>query len=310
MANSDYYEILGVSKNAGDEKIKKAYRKLAMKYHPDHTKGDKAAEEKFKKISEAYAVLSDKEKRKQYDTFGAEGFQQRFTQEDIFRGFDFSDILREFGFGGADPFSGRGGGMRFSFGSGSPFGSRSPYGFDTGQQAQMKGADLVYELPLTLQEVITGTSKVISFDHKGHSERLEVKIPKGMTTGKKLRLAGKGEPSPMGGPPGDLFIQAKVFEDPVFSVDGQDLYTHRDLKLSQVIFGTKINVPTPDGKELSLKIPPGTKHGTKMRLSGHGLPSMKGKKRGDIYVRIRVIIPKSLSREQKKLFEKLAETGL
>jgi curved DNA-binding protein len=131
-----------------------------------------------------------------------------------------------------------------------------------------------------------------------------------MTTGKKLRLAGKGEPSPMGGPPGDLFIQAKVFEDPVFSVDGQDLHTHRDLKLSEVIFGTKINVPTPDGRELSLKIPPGTKHGTKMRLSGHGLPSMKGKKRGDIYVRIRVIIPKSLTREQKKLFEKLAETGL
>jgi curved DNA-binding protein len=310
MANSDYYEILGVSKNAGDEEIKKAYRKMAMKYHPDHTKGDKAAEEKFKKISEAYAVLSDKEKRKQYDTFGAEGFQQRFTQEDIFKGFDFSDILREFGFGSADPFSGRGGGMRFSFGSGSRFGSRCPYGFETGQQARMKGADLVYELPLTLQEVITGASKVISFDHKGHSERLEVKIPKGMTTGKKLRLAGKGESSPMGGPTGDLFIQAKVIEDPVFSVGGHDLYIHRDLKLSEVIFGTKINVPAPDGRELSLKIPPGTKHGTKMRLSGHGLPGMKGKKRGDIYVRIRVIIPKSLTREQKKLFEKLAETGL
>jgi curved DNA-binding protein len=96
----------------------------------------------------------------------------------------------------------------------------------------------------------------------------------------------------------------------VFSVGGHDLYIHRDLKLSEVIFGTKINVPTPDGRELSLKIPPGTKHGTKMRLSGHGLPGMKGKKRGDIYVRIRVIIPKSLTREQKKLFEKLAETGL
>ena len=131
-----------------------------------------------------------------------------------------------------------------------------------------------------------------------------------MTTGKKLRLAGKGESSPMGGTPGDLFIQAKVLEDPVFSVDGKDLYTHRDLKLSEVIFGTKISVPTPDGKELSLKIPPGTKHGTKMRLSGHGLPDMKTKKRGDIYVRIRVIIPKSLTREQKKLFEQLAETGL
>ncbi|UCH20433.1 MAG: DnaJ domain-containing protein [Deltaproteobacteria bacterium] len=310
MSNNDYYQILGVNKNASDQEIKKAYRKLAMKYHPDHAKGDKAAEEKFKKISEAYAVLSDKEKRKQYDTFGAEGFHQRFSQEDIFRGFDFSDILREFGFGGADPFSGRSGGMRFSFGSDSPFGSRTPFGFETGQQAQMKGSDLVYELPLTLNEVITGTTKVISFDHKGHAERLEVKIPKGMTTGKKLRLAGKGQPSPYGGSSGDLFIQAKVLDDPVYSMEGQDLYTNWELKLSEAIFGTKILVPTPDGKELSLKIPAGTRHGTKMRLSGHGLPAMKGKKRGDLYVRIRIKIPKSLTPEQKTLIEKLAQTGL
>ncbi|MGD2272102.1 MAG: DnaJ C-terminal domain-containing protein [Desulfobacterales bacterium] len=305
MANTDYYQILGINKNASDEEIKKAYRKLAMKYHPDHTKGDKAAEEKFKKVSEAYAVLSDKEKRKQYDTFGAEGFQQRFSQEDIFRGFDFGDILREFGFGGTDPFSGRRGGMRFSFGSGSPF------GFDTGQQrAQMKGSDLVYELPLTLHEVIAGTTKVISFDHKGHSERLEVKIPKGMTTGKKLRLSGKGEASPMGGGPGDLFIQAKVLDDPLFKVDGQDLSTHREIKLSEAILGTKISVPTPEDRELSLKVPPGTKHGTKMRLSGHGLPAMTGKKRGNLFVRIQIKIPKSLTREQKNLIEKLAQTGL
>jgi curved DNA-binding protein len=109
----DYYKILGVSKNASDEEIKKSYRKLAMKYHPDHTKGDKNAEEKFKKISEAYAVLSNKEKRKEYDTFGAEGFRQRFSQEDIFRGADFGDIFREFGFGGSNFFGGRGGGTRF-----------------------------------------------------------------------------------------------------------------------------------------------------------------------------------------------------
>ncbi len=103
MADKDYYKILGVKKSGSDEEIKKAYRKLAMKFHPDHTKGDKTAEEKFKKISEAYAVLSDKEKRKQYDTFGSDGFQQRFSQEDIFKGFDFSDILKEFGFGGGQP---------------------------------------------------------------------------------------------------------------------------------------------------------------------------------------------------------------
>jgi curved DNA-binding protein len=117
----DYYKTLGVKKDASDGEIKKSYRKLAMKYHPDHTKGDKSAEEKFKKISEAYAVLSDKDKRKEYDTFGSEGFHQRFSQEDIFRGFDFGDIFREFGFGGGDQFSGRAGGTRFSFGGGPGF---------------------------------------------------------------------------------------------------------------------------------------------------------------------------------------------
>jgi curved DNA-binding protein len=267
MPDTDYYKILGVNKNASDGEIKKAYRKLAMKYHPDHTKGDKSAEDKFKKMSEAYAVLSDKEKRKQYDTFGSEGFHQRFTQEDIFKGFDFGDIFKEFGFGGADFFGGRGGGMRFSFGSQSPYG-RSPHGYGTGQQARAKGSDLVYELPLTLQEVIDGASKVVSFDHKGRSEKITVKIPKGMTTGKKLRLAGKGEPSPFGGPAGDLYIQAKVLNNPLYNIEGKDLHTNRELKISEAILGTQIPVPTPDGKELSLKIPPGTRHGTKMRLSG------------------------------------------
>ena len=146
MPETDYYKILGLNKSASAEEIKKAYRKMAMKYHPDHTKGDKAAEEKFKQISEAYAVLSDKEKRKQYDTFGSSGFHQRYSQEDIFKGFDFADIFREFGFGGMNFSSGGRGGSRFSFG-GDPFGGRAR------QAAQTKGSDLVYELPLTLQEV-------------------------------------------------------------------------------------------------------------------------------------------------------------
>jgi len=300
----DYYDMLGVNKKASGEEIKKAYRKLALKYHPDHAKDDKAAEEKFKKISEAYAVLSDKEKRKQYDTFGSEGFSQRFSQEDIFRNFDFNDILREFGFGG------RGGGVRFSFGSGSPFGAGSPYGNYGGQPQQVKGSDLVYELPLTLAEVLTGTRKTVSFDHKGRSERMTVKIPKGMVTGKKLRLAGKGEASPYGGPAGDLFIQAKLIDDPDFSVENHDLVTNREIKLSEALLGTSIPIPTPNGKELNLKIPPGTRHGTKMRLAGNGLPDMQGGKRGDLFVRIHILIPKHLNSEQKKLIQKLAATGL
>jgi len=305
--SEDYYKILGVQKSASNEDIKKAYRKLAMKYHPDHTKGDKAAEEKFKKISEAYAVLSDKEKRKEYDTFGAEGFQQRFSQEDIFKGFDFSDIFSDLGFGG-NFFSGRGrgrgGGMRFNFGGGSPFGSQ------THQQASMKGSDLVYELPLTLKEIATGTQKTISLQHQSGSEKITVKIPKGMITGKKLRLSGKGSPSPVGGSPGDLFIQAKVLNDPVYRAENYDLYLNHELKLSEAVLGTSISVPTLAGKKLSLKIPPGTKPGTKMRMSGHGLPHMKDHKKGDLYVKIQINLPKQLSDEQRKLIEKLAEAGL
>ena len=301
----DYYQILGVKKDASKEEIKKAYRKLAMKYHPDHTKGDKAAEEKFKKISEAYAVLSDNEKRKEYDTFGAEGFRQRFSQEDIFRGFDFGDILREFGFGGDFSSGRRSSGMRFNFGGGSPFGSQARY-----QQARMKGSDLVYELPLTLKEVATGTSKTVSLQHQGQSEKITVQIPKGMVTGKKLRLAGKGSPSPLGGPPGDLFIQAKVIKDPVYSVEDYDLYMTHELKLTEAIMGTSISVPTLDDKKLSLKIPPGTKPGTKMRMSGRGLPHMKGSRKGDLFVKIQTKMPKQLTAEQKRLIEKLAQTGL
>jgi curved DNA-binding protein len=304
MAEKDYYKILGVNKTASDSEIKKAYRKLAMKYHPDHTKGDKSAEETFKKISEAYAVLSDKEKRKQYDTFGSAGFQQRYSQEDIFRGSDFESILNEL-FGGSGHFGGGGRGMRFSFGGGGPFGS-----YQRQQQAQPKGSDLEYELSLTLEEVASGTQKIVSFQHKGRSEKITVKIPKGMISGKKLRISGKGEPSPYGGPAGDLYIKSKVLHHPVYDVQAQDLYINRDIKLTEAILGTNISVPTMSGKELKLKIPAGTKHKTKMRLSGHGLPHMHGKSQGDLYVHIHVNMPKRLNKKQKALIEQLAETGL
>jgi curved DNA-binding protein len=303
MSQQDYYQILGVSKNATDNEIKKAYRKLAMKYHPDHSKDDKHAEEMFKKVSEAYAVLSDKEKRKQYDTFGSADFHQRYSQEDIFRNADLGDILKEFGFGGK--------GMRFSFGGGSPFGGGGgPFGGYQRRQAPVKGSDLVYELPLTLQEVASGTSKTVSFQHQGRSENITVKIPPGMITGKKLRLAGKGESSDYGGPPGDLFIQAQVSADPTFTSEEYDLHTTVTIRLSESLLGTQVGIPTLEGKELSLKIPPGTRHKTRMRLAGHGLPKMKGHSRGDLYVTVAVDIPKKLTSEQKKIVKKLAAAGM
>ena len=305
MPEADYYKLLGVGKSASDAEIKKAYRKLAMKYHPDHTKGDKAAEDRSKKISEAYAVLSDKDKRQQYDTFGSAGFQQRYTQEDIFRGFDFGNIFKEFGFGGANMFGGQRGGTRFSFGGGG-----SPFGGFSNQPQKTKGSDLVYEMQLSLQEVADGANKVVTFQHQGRSENLTVKIPKGMISGKKIRLTGKGEPSAYGGPPGDLYIQAKVAPNALFSATEYDLHITREIKLSEAILGTKIAIPTIAGKELNLKVPPGTSHKTKMRLKGHGLPHMRGDARGDLYAEIQINMPRTLTDQQQKAVAELAAAGL
>lgn len=293
MSDADYYKILGVEKNASAEEIKKRYRKLAMKYHPDKTKGDKASEEKFKQISEAYAVLSEPDKRKEYDTFGSSGFKQKYSQEDIFRNFDFEDILRGFGFGG---FGGASGGRR-------------PGGFSRQPQA-VKGSDLVYEIPLTLREIAEGVTRTIVLQHQGAEGQVNVKIPKGMVEGKKIRLPGKGEPSPFGGPSGDLFIKSKVLPDPVFFVEGHDLNVNKVIRISEALLGTTVSVPTITGKELSLKVPPGTQHKTKMRISGQGLPYMKGQGHGDLYVHVLLSLPKDLNEQQRKIVEKMAQAGL
>jgi curved DNA-binding protein len=305
MTATDYYQALGVEKKASADEIKKAYRQLAMKYHPDRTQGNKSAEEKFKTISEAYAVLSDPEKRKQYDQFGSAGFQQRYSQEDIFNNFDFSSIFKEFGFGGRGFGADQSGGVRFSFGSQGPFGGgRRP------RQQAVKGSDLIYELPLTAREVATGTSKTVHIQHQGRNENITVKIPAGMINGKKLRLAGKGEASPLGGPAGDLYIQSKILNDPDFNIQEHDLFIERDITLSNALLGTTISVPTLDGRELNLKVPPGTDHKTKMRLANHGLPAMKGQQKGDLYVIIHIQMPKKLTPEQKELIAKMAAVGL
>jgi len=305
--SDDYYKTLGVNKNASETEIKKAYRKLAMKFHPDHTKGDKVAEDKFKKISEAYAVLSDKDKRKQYDTFGSTGFKQKYTQEDIFRGFDFSDILKDFKFG-SNMFGGKGRkGSSFSFNFGDQF---NPHAQHFRQPPPEKGSDLIYELPLSLEEMMKDTNKTISYSHNGNTERLTVKIPKGMIAGKKLRIAGKGNPGMTGGPPGDLYIQSKLIPHPVFGCEGTDLFIDQTVKLSDALLGTTINIQTVDGNSLGVKVAPGTKHQTKMRLSGHGLPIMNTNTRGDIFVRIHVEMKKDLTKQQIKLIKKLAETGI
>jgi curved DNA-binding protein len=308
MAGKDYYKILGVSKSASKDEIKKAYRKLALKYHPDHNKGDKAAESKFKDLSEAYAVLSDPEKKKQYDMFGAEGFQNRFSQEDIFRSFDFSNIFNEFGFGGggrsqnifSQMFGGMGGQGQRHYRTG---------GF-RGQNQAMKGQDLIYELPLTLEELFETTNKIISYQLDGRQETVSVKIPAGIPAGRKLRLRGKGQAGPYGGPAGDLYVKISVLDHSVFRRENEDLHLKQIINFSDAVLGTEIEVPTIDKKLLKLKIPPGTQNNAKFRLRGYGMPHMNGQGRGDEYAEISIEIPKKLNKKQKSIVESLKKEGL
>ena len=308
MPGKDYYKILEISKSASAQEVKKAYRKLALKYHPDRNKGEKTAEAKFKEISEAYAVLSDPEKKKQYDMFGAEGFQNRFSQEDIFRGFDLGSIFREFGFGGG----GRGqGGFNGIFGGSGGAGQNFSHGGGfQGQNRRVRGQDLVYELPVTLEELCTTTSKVISYRAGGRQENISVKVPAGIAAGQKLRLRGKGQTGMNGGPRGDLFIKIKVLDHPVFKRANANLYLKQQIKFSEAVLGAEIEVPTIDEKRLKLKIPPGTQNNASFRLKGYGLPSANGKGRGDAFVKIGIAVPKELNEEQETLIKSLTETGL
>jgi len=310
MAEMDYYQVLGVSRDATADEIKKAYRKLAMKYHPDKAKGDKKqAEEKFKQISEGYAVLSNPEKKKAYDEFGSQAFKAKFSQEDIFRGFDFGEFSD---FGLSDNIFSR---IFGGLGGGRPRGRTRifRYGGPEGYQGQVqapKGQDLQVEMPITLHEMAFGADKLVSFSHEGQVEKISVKIPPGTLPGKKLRLTGKGSPSPMGGAPGDLYVKLKEVEHPVFKREGSDLYVDRRIKFTEAILGTKVTVPTLDGKTMSLKVPPGTQGHTKMRLKNYGIPSANGKSRGDQFVRIIVETPANLNKKQKTLLEELAKEGL
>jgi len=317
----DYYQVLGVDKKASADDIKKAYRKLALKWHPDKNPNNKAAEEKFKKISEAYAVLSDAEKRQNYDQFGsADQYRQQYSQEDIFRNFDLDEILRSFGFGGAK--GGRttfrtsrrgGGGFREDYED--PFAGIFGGGMGGGRQqyANMpqKGQDAEYNLSITLEESVFGADKKISFQLENRVEDINVKIPAGISSGKKLRLPGKGLSGYNGGPAGDLYLNINVLPHPIFARDGNDLYIEKTIKFTQAALGTTIDVPTLDGTAKRLKIAPGTQNNTKIRMKGFGVPGLKGSSvKGDQYVKINIEVPRKLSDRQAKLIQQLADDGI
>jgi curved DNA-binding protein len=308
----NYYKLLGISKNASPEEIKKAFRKMAIKYHPDKNKGDKTAEERFKKVNEAYAVLSDPEKRRQYDTFGSTEFHRRFTQEDIFRNFDFSNIFQDLGGGGVF-FGGRGGkevsfdeilGQAFGASDGD-FGGRScKQGF---QYSQPIGQDMVLELALSPNEIFKGSHKLISIQTGGNPERISVHIPKGISSGKKIRVAGKGGQGPGGR--GDLYLLISLKLPPGFRSSGSDVEINKVVKFTDACLGTEVEVPTVEEGTVRLKIPAGARCGQKLRLRGKGLPTASGG-RGDEYVQIMIEVPPKLTSEQEKLMSELKKQGL
>lgn len=302
--NSDYYSILGLPKGASLEDIKKSYRKLALQYHPDRNPGDKKAEETFKKISEAYAVLSDPEKKKQYDLFGDQKFHQNYSSEDIFRGADFHTIFREFDLGGGDFFS------RIFSGSGFG-GSEGFYQGSSGRRGASKGQDVEYPLTISFLESYNGAEKNISYRlNDGSTQDFKLKVPAGVREGAKLRVAGKGAQSPFGGKSGDLYVVISVAGHPDFSRTGNDIETPVLLKLSEALLGCSKEVTTLEGKK-RVKIPAGVKPGTKVRLKGLGFPEPGSKSsRGDLYAVVQYDIPNILNKSQLEAVEQLSQLGL
>ncbi len=325
MAKKDYYDVLGVKKNATEEEIKKAFRKLAMKYHPDRNPGNKQAEERFKEMNEAYAVLSDKDKRAKYDQFGPSGFSQHYSQEDIFRGFDINDLLRDLGFSfGRAGGSGRRGRAqyggfedRFGSGRGQPGGSQTGDFRDmfSGGASQdqgpfgQKGQDVHADLNLSFEEAARGTEKKVRFSNGNRVEEVTVKVPAGIESGKKLRLSGKGTGGMGGGQAGDLYLKVKVAEHPVFKREGGNIVADKEIKISDAILGTSIEVPTLEGNK-HIKIPSGTQSNSRIRLKGFGLPRLQEGGKGDEFIRILIKYPKNLTERQKKLIEELKKEGL
>jgi curved DNA-binding protein len=304
----DYYESLGVSKTASEDEIKKAFRKLARKFHPDVAKDKKGAEDKFKEINEAYEVLSDPEKRKKYDTLGANwkqgapppggGFGGRGrgagAEEFHFNGTGFSDFFEQF-FGGRGAPRGGGG-----FGGG---GGRQPSG-------PMRGNDVESDLMVTLHEVLNGSVRQISLrrvdENTGETktDSFRVRIPAGATEGRLIRVPNKGGQGLNGGPAGDLFLRVRLARHPDFRVKGQDLYYDVRLAPWEAVLGATISVPTLDGN-VSVKIPPGAQPGQKLRVRDQGLPG-DGGVRGHLIADIKVVTPENVSDDEKRQWEQLA----
>lgn len=304
MEFKDYYKILGVDKSASSEEIKKAYRKLAKKYHPDRNQGDRAAEEKFKEISEAYEVLGNTEKRKKYDNMSFDYSRYRNTG----RGAD--DWFRDYSFQSAGS-GGYSGGFGDVFGSSGTFsdffetflgGSTSSRRRTSSRTSARKGHDMEANLNISLEEAFYGREKDIQVEGR----TLRIKITPGIIDGKKLRLKNQGAAGIFGGENGDLYLNISIDEHVRFERKGNDLYCDLPVDLYSMMLGGKKKIKTIDDKTLNIDIPPETENGKVFRIPGMGMtyPSAPGQ-RGDLFVKITVSLPKNLSGEEIKLFEKL-----
>lgn len=309
MEYKDYYKILGVDRNATDKEIKRAYRQLARKYHPDVNPGDHAAEERFKEINEAYEVLSDPQKRRKYDELGT--YYQQWQRAGGRPGdFDWSQWM-----------SGAPGGrvhveygdLSDLFGSGSAFsdffqaifgnmgargaGFSQAYGYGAA-----RGQDIEQPVQITLQEAFNGTTRLV----RSGNRTLEVKIPAGVRTGSRIRMAGEGGASPSG-VRGDLYLVIEVLPDPRFKLEGDDLRTEVPVDLYTAVLGGEVAVPTLKGGQILLKIPPETQGGQVFRLRGQGMPRLSNGTRGDLFVVTKIQVPQHLSDKEKELFRQLAQ---
>jgi molecular chaperone DnaJ len=322
MANKDYYQILGVNRNASEKEIKQAYRRLARKHHPDLNPGDKSAEARFKEMNAAYEVLSNPEKRKKYDQFGDQWeYAEQFAKAGGQQGMRWD--------------AGRGG-TTFEYGDASGLGDifSSLFG-DAGMGSRVRrgpqrGQDLESPVEVSLEEAYHGSKRVIQLQTtepctacggtgrvgnrvctmcggaggKAVPRRLEVKIPPGVKDGSRIRMAGEGAPGRAGGSKGDLYLVVRVLPHNVFERKGDDLYTDVSVPLATAILGGEVRLPTLDGN-LSLKIPPETQNGKLFRLAGKGMPQLGNANHGSMFAKVNVVLPTNLTEEERRLFERL-----
>ena len=308
----DYYQTLGVARTAGDDEIKRAYRRLSKQYHPDRNPNDPQAEARFKEVQQAYSVLRDPKKRAQYDQYGEVGVGEWATDQQGHRVYqwggsavnveDLEELLSAFGRGG----SSRGGIFEEIFGG--PFGqrrtSRAP------GPVPRRGPDQTHEVILTFEQAARGATLSLRLGGNDGTppQNVEVKVPPGIEDGQKLRLKGR-VPGAHGGPPGDLYLKCRIQPHPYFSRRGPDVFVEVPVSVTEAILGGLVEVPSLDGR-MTVTLPPGTSSGAKLRLKGRGIVNPEGSGRGDQYVVVKINAPAHLSDEQRALFQKLNESGL